>query len=138
MCLCLCGFGQQLTGELVEIFVDFLQSVNFIFKFSNSHFCVFTIAKDRLKDDKRQLKHGFSHVLRASAWLTLSVTAFIREFSRSAFSRYDSSSCYHQRPCLISTNQHFSSELDSSFSPVCRDPVAHTPPPARCHHPPRC
>lgn len=43
------GFGEQLAGKLVEIFVDFLQSVNFIFKFGNSHFSVFTVTKYRLK-----------------------------------------------------------------------------------------
>lgn len=107
--MCSCGFGEQLTGKLIEIFVDFLQSVNFIFKFGNSHFCVFTITKDRLEAEET---HGYKRLWRrnheASARLTLSVTAFISEFSRSAFRRYDSSSC-----CRKTFQNHWS--LSSTF-----------------------
>lgn len=55
VCVCSRGFGEQLTGKLIEIFVDLLQSVNFILKLGHSHFCVFTITKDGLKVEE---KHG--------------------------------------------------------------------------------
>lgn len=53
VCLCvwvhLCWFGEQLAGEVVQIFVHFFQSLNFFFELSDSNLRVLAITKHRLK-----------------------------------------------------------------------------------------
>lgn len=47
--VCLCGFGEQLAGEVVQIFVDFLQSLNFLFELRHSDLRVLSVPEHRLK-----------------------------------------------------------------------------------------
>lgn len=50
----LVGFGQKLSGELIQVFIDLLQGSNLLLQLRHSYFSVLSITKHALK--KKQEK----------------------------------------------------------------------------------
>lgn len=103
----LVGFGQELSGELIQIFIDLLQGLHLLLQFRHSNLSVLPITKHTLTENRA----------------TLIITSLFDKQSSNTFNWwiFMTFTCPFQSFTITHTNSHrlFSSNYWARYSLVC-------------------